>query len=92
MALRELPAESVHQYHAFLPGDLLVPDFLRGILRRAAVAEFDECRVVEEIIRPVIKTVVLAVGSGRALGSSLETAVLHGVVEGFLWVPVQVVA
>ena len=65
---------------ALVQRDLLVADFLRGIVGGAADAVLDVGRVVEEIINLVINGVVLGVGALRALRCRAEAAVLNAVV------------
>ena len=92
VALREFAVEAADEGHSFIACDDVVADFVRGIVRRAPVAELNERRVVEEVVDPVVETVVLAISTGSAFGSSLEARVFGGVVVRTLWVPVQVVA
>ena len=70
--LRELAIEPMRERDALFPGQMSVANFLRSILRRAAIAELDERGVVEEPIGLVVDTVVFGVRAFGALGIRLE--------------------
>jgi hypothetical protein len=67
-ALGKLAVIAPHQGHTFVARDVARADFLRCIVGGAADAELGEGGVVVKIVDAVVDAVVLAVGSGRALG------------------------
>ena len=71
---------------------MLVADLLGGVVAGPAKAEFNEGRVIVQVVDLVVDAVVLAVGAFGAEGARHEPGVLHRVVEGFLGRPFDVVA
>src|SRR3990172_8515945 len=89
---RELTIKPTHQCYPFFPGNVLISNLLRSLIRGASKPELDIARVVVKAVHPIIKTIVLAICPLTSHGVSFETAMLHRIVVTFLWCPLEVVA
>src|SRR5437764_1318292 len=63
VARRKLAVEAAHERHRLVAREVLVPRFLRRVIRGAPEAELDERRVVVKPVDLVVEAVVLAVGA-----------------------------
>lgn len=91
IALGELTVEPPNQSHAFLPGEVLVPDFLRCIVGRPPEAELHERRVVVEVVNLVVDAVVFTVRALLLKWSRLKPHLVYRVIVCLLGGPFQVV-
>src|SRR5690606_41902315 len=66
------PYTTLFRSYAFFPGDLLVPDFLCGIIGSPADAELDQRGIVVERVYLVVDTAVFGVATLGAFGRSEE--------------------
>src|SRR5690606_32278500 len=90
--LGELAIIAADQCDAFLPGDLVVANFMRRIRGRSTYAELYEAQIVMEAVNLVVEAGVLRISPLRPFGIGLEAGVLPAIVEVFLRVPANVVA
>ncbi len=80
--------ELLGQGYALLPGQMLVADFLGGVVGGPAEAEFDVSGVVVQIVDLSSMNYIWSMCPRCGRGGP-ETGVLHGIVVGFLRDPLR---
>src|SRR2546425_2191493 len=88
---RPFAIKPLHEGNALFAGHVTRSNFLGCIVGSSSNTKLDVCGPVVEVVDSVVDAVVLAVGTWRAFGRHLESAMLDGVVITTLGMPLQVV-
>ena len=91
VSFRKFSIKSLHKRNSFFPRYMMITDFLRSILRRPAVAEFNKHRIIQKPICFIINAVVFGICPLCPYRVCFKPSIFYGVIITLLRNPFKII-